>query len=315
MTSQRQLLLVVPKPPFELDDQILIPLIFEALGHKDIPPEAVKGNLMKIVDMLSLGSRTGEYIYKKLVGNRFGVMEIARNIDMLKELAKGLLNRFHGVDQIFPSLRILAEHDDLLKLLAASDKEFQTGVVYAGHPADQKFFIRLSDYHQYLLNDKRAEFLKIAASLGCHKITLTENEGVQKKGGVKAGVEGVEEIGDISASVNARSSENRGFKLSAEFEKPEGDKLPYIPEDLRWLNLEPLWQSMVTSRLENWVSSFQVEFSYDTDFGVNASLAALVEKIGLKIGGSFHEQKNIRQTYQVDFFPRSCYDALLNANK
>lgn len=308
MTAQRQLLLVVPKLPFELKDDIIVPLIYRILGYPEVAFTNVPGAIPYVIDNFT-GAKVFDYIHKKFAGKKFGVVEITQNIELLGELTRGLLNKFNGIENLFPNLRVVSEADQSLNDDTSSDGVFHTGLVYASHPMRPDYFIQLSKFHPYLLDDKKREFLRIAAGLGCKSISLIEGEEKTEKASVSAGVSGIKDVGDVSASVGTKNSSRSGFKLKVQIEDPEPSRLPYAPKDLLWLNEEPLWKAMIELRLKNWISSFQVEFSYDTNFDVDASLVAGIKGIGLKIGGDFHEENKIRQTYQIDFFPRSCYDA------
>jgi len=311
MSTHSQLLVVVPRLPYELTDEVVVELILVSLGYSPLAASSWDPYPTKelIKDIMNPGFFANQ---RRIHGSDYDPNDISRNLKLLKDLTIGLLNKAQGWKHFLPTLQIAHEDDESLKNLESSDKTFHMGVVYASHPGYPTFFIRLSEFHKYLLDEKKSEFLRISASLGCKSLSLIEGETSKSNITAKAGVDGLKEV-DVSGKFETNSSAMHSFKLVANFEEP--DKLPYVPEGLRWLNIEPLWQGMITSRLENWISSMLVEFSYDTDFDVDISLTSQIKKIGLKIGGSFHEQNKIRQTYQVDFFPRSCYDALLSAKK
>jgi hypothetical protein len=66
---------------------------------------------------------------------------------------------------------------------------------------------------------------------------------------------------------------------------------PRVPDDLVWFPHEPLWQEVVDARLTSGLTSFVLDVRSFDDYGVNASLKALVDKYGLEAGGSFVEHR------------------------
>jgi hypothetical protein len=66
----------------------------------------------------------------------------------------------------------------------------------------------------------------------------------------------------------------------------------WVPDDLVWLPHEPLWREVAQARLESGLDSFALDVRSTDDYGVNASLKALVAKAGLEAGGSFIEHRN-----------------------
>jgi hypothetical protein len=65
-----------------------------------------------------------------------------------------------------------------------------------------------------------------------------------------------------------------------------------VPPGLVWLPHEPLWQEVAQARLESGLDSFVLDVRSTDDYGVNASLKALVTKAGLEAGGAFVEHRN-----------------------
>ena len=77
-----------------------------------------------------------------------------------------------------------------------------------------------------------------------------------------------------------------------------------MPPNLVWYHHEPLWKALCDARLAHGVSSFKVGFSYKSDFGIDASLCAKIEGIGLKVGGTFEGSEMVEQEYEVTFWRR-----------
>ncbi len=205
-----------------------------------------------------------------------------------------------------PGLRVLQADDEELDQLTCADGRFTPFVVYAAHPRNENYYFRLADYHPSLVKDKRAEFIDLAASLGAKRITLLAENGASTEGNVHAGVEGVSNVASASAEAGGHSRTRKGFEVAVEFTDLPLTP-PRLPESTHWLATEPLWNTMANARLNYWVTSFRVKFSYASDFGINAEFEAGVKGLGLKAGGEFHQQKNVDQEYLVEFWPRDSY--------
>lgn len=114
------------------------------------------------------------------------------------------------------------------------------------------------------------------------------------------------QIIDLNMKSNFKNEQNSRFDLTASFE--EATQPPRLPENMRWINHEPLWRAMAEARLSNWVDRFTVSFTYSEDFNITADLAGKISEFGLSAGGSFSKIEIIEQEYTVEFFPRSAYD-------
>jgi hypothetical protein len=66
---------------------------------------------------------------------------------------------------------------------------------------------------------------------------------------------------------------------------------PHIPDDLVWTPHEPLWAEVAKARMEDGLDEFVIDVRSTDDFGVNASLEALIGKTKLDAGGKFIEHQ------------------------
>jgi hypothetical protein len=162
-------------------------------------------------------------------------------------------------------------------------------VVYIGHPVDPPKYFPVADFHRFLFEHKVAEALRLIRSLGAVTIEVVRVEGWDQALGVNlgAGLPGDQASADVSA--NRERGTGRLVLATMRLNPTQG---PSVPEDLVWLPHEPLWQEVVQARLESGLDSFILDVRSTDDYGVNASLKALVSRAGLEAGGSFVEHRS-----------------------
>jgi hypothetical protein len=161
--------------------------------------------------------------------------------------------------------------------------------------------VSFARFHSHLLDEKRAEFVRLAAALGARSIRLVQSEDERRVVGAQAGVNGTN-IADVGLGAAKHKRSAASFDLSATFERPSSR--PTLPKNLHWIAHEPLWQAMAEARLHHGASSFAVSFTYDQDFGVDAAAQLAIEGVGLKAGGKIMHTQSVSQMYEVEFWPR-----------
>lgn len=296
MQNSQQLLVVIPNTDsLRFTDRFLEEMIWEILmGDKSRPGSQNWVAKLATLMLDSIGAARGVAITHR--------QQIRDAMPILISLLKGIINR--NPVAVFPEMRIITDPQHLAGLTSVDDTFFNN-MVYVAHPGKPSHFIRMADFHQYLLNEKRGEFVKLAALLGAKEIELVESHGSNKSTEANAGIEGIEHI-DANIKTRAKSTIDDKFEISAGFDEPPLGE-PEIPTNLRWLRLEPLWEAMALARIERWVTTYKVGFSYTSDFSVNSDLSLKVQKLGLSCGGTFQSFQSIRQEYLVKFFPQSTY--------
>jgi hypothetical protein len=162
-------------------------------------------------------------------------------------------------------------------------------VVYIGHPVDSPTYIPVADFHRFLFEHKVAEALRLIRSLGAVTVEVVRVEGWDRDIGVNlgAGLPGVDQL-DVGVSASRGRGSGRSVLTTMRLKPVQS---PSVPQDLVWLPHEPLWQEVVQARLESGLDSFILDVRSTDDYGVNASLKALVSKAGLEAGGSFVEHR------------------------
>lgn len=198
---------------------------------------------------------------------------------------------------------LLRSNDARLKSLRCVGRSFVMRHVYAGHPHDPGLYIPVSQFHSYLLEEKRSEFVRLMTSLGARSVRLSHAETEKKSMRAEAGVDGVKAV-DVGLKAGVHASKGSRFSLAMTIdERPT--QPPAMPANLVWYHHEPMWQVLCNARLAQGVSAFKVGFSYKSDFGVDVSLCAKIEGMGLKVGGAFEVNESIEQEYEVTFWPRA----------
>lgn len=223
---------------------------------------------------------------------------------VIHTLVRRMLGTAAVRDAALPFLRCYDEHDASLDTLRSSDGQFAVGVVYAAHPYVPDFYVSLARFHAHLLDEKRAEFVRLAAALGARSIRLAQSEGESRTIGATIGIDGTN-VADVGAGAARHTRSAATFDLSAKFERPSSR--PTLPNNLHWIHHEPLWQAMAEARLKHGATSFAVSFTYDQDFGVDAAAQLAIEGVGLKAGGKFAHTKSVAQMYEIEFWPQK-YD-------
>jgi hypothetical protein len=162
-------------------------------------------------------------------------------------------------------------------------------VVYIGHPVDPPKYVPVADFHRFLFEHKVAEALRLIRSLGAVTIEVVRVEGWDQRVGVNLGA-GIPGGSPIDAGASANSEHGSGHSVLTTM-RLNPTQSPSVPANLVWLPHEPLWQEVVQARLESGLDSFVVDVRSTDDYGVNATLKALVSKAGLEAGGSFVEHR------------------------
>ena len=68
-----------------------------------------------------------------------------------------------------------------------------------------------------------------------------------------------------------------------------------------WYGQEASWQAVAQRRLKFRTTKFQAKLNYSDSFGIDASLKAKIEGVGLKLGGSFHDFQSTTWEFEGEF--------------
>ena len=262
---------------------------------------------LSTVEKVARGASPLIALLTTLPGRLRGKVTAAQVDDAMPVLVELVRRLLEGHPELLdPELQVLSESsNELERLRVLGDGSFLTNVVYAMHPQAPGAYLRLAHFHRYLLDDKRAEFERLAASLGAREIRMIERATTASAGagGATIGVPTEAGVVDVGASGGRRSASDERFSLEASFDPPRG--APVVPAGLRWLPTEPQWQAMVDARLgDTTVTRRRVTFRYASDYAVHGALAAKLQGVGLSCGGTFEEMRSVELDYLVEFHPR-----------
>lgn len=298
MQKNRFLLIIEPPLPV-LSDESLLQMAYEIMDAKRPSLTRKIVRFTPYVNLIERGVRSYASMRKKESPEDRGV-----TLDEYKEfIIKFMRSLFcKRPSNVIPDTLVLYADDNEISNLKFLDSsgDYRVNTFYAAHPVKPNSYISVANYHEYLMQDKSAEFIRLVAALGVKDLRLSKNLTANKA--VNTVVQGDDKILAAQATVNidVASSYYSGFDLSMTGSTPKRD--PYIPESCNWLCREPLWDVMAKSRIDYGIKSFKVKFSYSQDYDVHANLAAKIAEIGFALGGSFKEMQNIEQVYEVEFF-------------
>jgi hypothetical protein len=171
------------------------------------------------------------------------------------------------------------------------------GTAYAMAEVMPDTYATLSNFHEYFKQTKHAAFIRLCASLGAKEICL-ENATINNK---KIDLDAEASILGKEAGFNIDIKRNKETGEMIAFSFGEGNKL--LKEfDSPWINTEPTWQAMKELRCTSHLKSYEAEFNYTDDMGVEAQLTTKFIKTGIKIGGNFTEMTKVNLKYRVVFW-------------
>ena len=175
------------------------------------------------------------------------------------------------------------------------------GGVYANSDINPNYYCPIANYHEYLQDLKKNDFLKLCSSLGAKSIKLVSECNIDKDLSSKNKISFFREQ-QIDASFGISHKTNELNSVEYTFEKNISSIYEY---NSPWFNEEPSWKTMQEMRLENNLLHQRVSYSYYDDFGINAGFAAKMIQIGATLGGDFHNINRIQKIYEIDFWPQS----------
>ncbi|MDB9374800.1 hypothetical protein [Nodularia sphaerocarpa] len=310
MTNDRQLLIVTPDSNIAPTDETLELLLEELLITEDF-----RGGILRQAKAYALGILNvynPRYILQKLQGKEISSFERAIYVNTAKDLLLYLMRRLYQLDlpKMMPEALVVSPNDQRLKDYQCSDEYFLANIVYVRHPASPNYFLRLAEFHDKLLDEKRNEFLQLLVSLGAKRIYLIDKNQQGKGGAVGVKLDDPTNVADIGTEINVGQFSSSEIKVEGEFDLPAN--LPQVPDGLKWLKKESSWKTIVHGRTNgNWMKSYKVSFTYTQDFGITSGLAAKVEGFGVNIGGNFSSMRTINQEYAIEFYSHDDYSNVI----
>jgi len=145
------------------------------------------------------------------------------------------------------------------------------------------------DFHRFLFEHKTAEALRLVRALGATEISVEHVQGWDERIGIDLGA-ALPETVQIELGASLTEQRRQGSYLLAKMTLRSSGR-PRLPNDLVWLPTEPLWQEIVQARLESGLGDFSLSVAYADDYGVDLRFKAMIERIGLRAGGSFAQHE------------------------
>jgi hypothetical protein len=161
-------------------------------------------------------------------------------------------------------------------------------VVYVAHPVDAGYYIPAADFHRFLFQHKVAEAQRLVRSLGAIDVQVVHIQGWDRNAAASLGISlpQAAPATDLQVGAEANRTDKKGQQVLMTM-KLAPTREPRVPGDLVWTPHEPLWKEVADARMESGLSEFTIDVSSSDDYGVNASMKALIQKTGLDAGGKF----------------------------
>ena len=159
-------------------------------------------------------------------------------------------------------------------------------VIYVGHPVRPTVYYTASHFHRVTFEHKFSEAVDLLMYLGATSIRVEHVYGWSKDFAVHLSTPLSQVGGEIGVEVGTKHESASRLLFEATL---AGRTDPVLPKNLVWYAHEPTWQSIANGRLNFGLRNFNLNVSYEDDFGVNAGLKARATKVGFDLGGKFED--------------------------
>jgi hypothetical protein len=162
------------------------------------------------------------------------------------------------------------------------------GITYVGHPSTPNVYYAMADFHKAMFQQKLCEAVRLLMNLGASKIEVEHVSGWGESFSANLTVPLPSAV-SVTGRASSHSKGQTRLLYKAEF---SGTTNPAVPSGLVWYNHEPTWQAIAEGRLMHGLKNFSIDLKYADDFGINAGLAAKIQKTGLDVGGKFEDHQS-----------------------
>lgn len=173
---------------------------------------------------------------------------------------------------------------------------------YATCDVNPNIYVPVANFHSYFLDSKYSSLMKLCADLGAKELYLNYSEVNNKSWNFDGSGRNIPtELGmlNIGINVNSNSKRNENGILFYTFSEENKEIKKY---NSPWLKFEPKWEKMVQMRKENALKTFNVNFNYTDDFGINEKLNGSLNSIGVTLGGGYNEFVEIKLGINIVFW-------------
>jgi hypothetical protein len=154
-------------------------------------------------------------------------------------------------------------------------------------------YIPISNFHNYFQEMKHAAFVQLCASLGAKEIIVNDIEIDNKKLDLNGSMP------ETISRFGLKHDKNHELKIAYTFSEGNKEIKDY---DSPWIDTEPTWKAMIELRKQNYLKTFDCEYNYTDDFGINANLKTKIQAFDINIGGNFNAMKKTIIKYNVKFW-------------
>lgn len=165
-------------------------------------------------------------------------------------------------DEVLPiySDSYISVNNDVLKVnqLSFPIGHPQKGTFYKIHPIKPGTYVPLSTYEEDIFIERVNEFCYLLQALGATQIEINKIQG-------KSVENIVEDIKDGSIALNYKlfgvdvdsknkqisTQDNKSSFSYGTSQKYRPTKAPYVPDDIEWIKIDPKWNRLIDSRLNN----------------------------------------------------------------
>lgn len=177
------------------------------------------------------------------------------------------------------------------------------GNIYGTSEMEPNRYVPISSFHNDMYQSKLSFFMDMCSILGVKECTMTEMR--QNGETINFNIGLVQNSGttetEIESSFKRDSSRLLKMKGHFSFPKPK-HKIEKI--ESKWLLTEQTWRKMQDIRIDRDISTFEIEFNVENDFGINSDTLARFSGNKINLGGEFKEFTKTSYLYKIEFWEK-----------
>jgi hypothetical protein len=177
------------------------------------------------------------------------------------------------------------------------------GNIYGTSEMEPKKYVPISSFHNDMYQSKLSFFMDMCSILGVKECTMTEMRQDGKTKNINLGITDNSNSTEIEFEHSSKQETNNLVKLKGHFSFPKPKhKIERI--ESKWLITEPTWKKMQDIRIDRDISTYEIEFNVENDFGINSYTLAKFGGNKLSLGGEFKEFSKTSYLYKIEFWEK-----------
>ena len=177
------------------------------------------------------------------------------------------------------------------------------GNVYGTSEMEPKRYVPISSFHNDMYQSKLSFFMDMCSILGVKECTMTEMCQNGQTTNFNIGLAQNTKLSESEIESTLNRQVNSLIKMKGHFSFPKPKhKIEKI--ESKWLLTEPTWRKMQDIRIDRDISTFEIEFNVENDFGINSNTLAKFGGNKLNLGGEFKEFSKISYVYKIEFWEK-----------